>query len=273
MAAFFVPAGAEKPLPAVIVLGGSEGGVGGDTARSIAQHGFATLALAYFRAPGLPDELGNIPLEYFDTAINWLKEQPAVDANRIGAFGISTGGEAALLIASRNPTIRAVVAGAPSNVVWQGIGKASAPGGAASFSLGGKSVSFLPYDHSKSFTTVYDLYIRSFAKRDAYPDAAIPVEKINGGILLICGEDDRLWPSCPMSDEVIARLKEKKFQSRVQLLRYSNAGHGAVGEPYTPDDPTAKDELGGTQGGNVAARTDGWPKAIAFLSEVLNQKR
>jgi dienelactone hydrolase len=61
VAVLFVPADAKGPLPAIIILGGSEGGMGAASARDgrvIAQHGYVTLQLAYFDAPGLPKGLG-----------------------------------------------------------------------------------------------------------------------------------------------------------------------------------------------------------------------
>jgi hypothetical protein len=56
--------------PVVIVLGGSGGGADHDRAALYASHGFAALALAYFRAPGLPRGLVNIPLEYVGSAVD-----------------------------------------------------------------------------------------------------------------------------------------------------------------------------------------------------------
>ncbi|MDU0291699.1 acyl-CoA thioesterase/BAAT N-terminal domain-containing protein, partial [Saccharothrix longispora] len=64
----FEPADA-GPHPGVLVLGGSEGGLREDDAALLASHGFAALALAYFGAPGVPDDLVEIPLEYFGTAL------------------------------------------------------------------------------------------------------------------------------------------------------------------------------------------------------------
>jgi dienelactone hydrolase len=59
---FYTPYG-KRVLPAVIVLGGSEGGTMRDRAALLASHGYAALALAYFGAPGLPQELDRIPVE------------------------------------------------------------------------------------------------------------------------------------------------------------------------------------------------------------------
>lgn len=111
-----------EPLPTVIVLGGSEGGLRESNAALLASYGFNTLALAYFRIKGLPNELVNIPLEYIENAIDWLKDNPKVDFTKLGIFGTSKGGELALLSASIFPSIKAVVGYVPSGVVYPGIG-------------------------------------------------------------------------------------------------------------------------------------------------------
>jgi dienelactone hydrolase len=269
-AELYVPAGESKRRPAIIVMGGSGGGLEHDAAQLLANQGFVTLDLAYFGAPGLPPILGDVPLEYFDKGLAFLRAHSSVDASRIGVFGGSKGAEAALLVASRNPDVRAVVAVAPSMMSWQGIGEgASGVPGKGSWSLKGKSIPYLHYDRSAPFTTVGDMYARTFAKRALHPDAEIPVERINAPILLICGESDALWPSCPMSDAIVARLKSKGVRHNVQQEKYADAGHGLNGPPYTPTDPSAIDPWGGTNGGNARARADWWPKAIAFFQAEL----
>jgi len=122
VADLYMPADAKGRLPAIIELGGSEGGMGAATARDArlhALHGYAVLQVAYFDAPGLPKDLGLIPLEYFKTAIDWLRAQPGVDPDRIGVVGGSIGGEVALAVASHYPQIKVVVAAMPSSVVWR----------------------------------------------------------------------------------------------------------------------------------------------------------
>jgi len=42
----------------------------------LASHGYAAFNLAYFAQPGLPRALVNIPLEYFENAIRWMRAQP-----------------------------------------------------------------------------------------------------------------------------------------------------------------------------------------------------
>lgn len=91
----FAPAGA-GPFPAVIVLGGSEGGLNSeDVAALLSSHGYAALALAYFGAAGLPSALEEIPLEYFRQAMDWLGKQSFVKSKGVSGGRLDTGGTAA----------------------------------------------------------------------------------------------------------------------------------------------------------------------------------
>ena len=83
----------------MLVFGGSDGGLSGTlVAALLAAHGYPALALAYFNAPGLPAQLSDIPLEYFATALRWLRAQPQVDPRHVLTLGVSRGSEAALLL-------------------------------------------------------------------------------------------------------------------------------------------------------------------------------
>ena len=61
-----LPPAGSSPRVAVLAIGGSGGGVGmAADAALLASHGYPALALAYFHHPGRPDQLQDIPLEYF----------------------------------------------------------------------------------------------------------------------------------------------------------------------------------------------------------------
>ena len=271
VADLYVPADAKGRAPAMIVLGGSEGGLGAGAARDarlLAQHGYVTLQLAYFDAPGLPKDLGLIPLEYFRTAVDWLAAQPGVDPRRIGLEGGSIGSEMALMVAAHDARIKVVVATMPTGVVWPGISHTS-PDPPSTFTLGGKPLPYLPY--GVPFTSVFELYAKGLKALDRHPDAVIPVERIAGPVMLVCGKSDTLWPSCPMAELVVQRLKAKGFKPPVQLLQYADAGHAVFGGSWNPDAAAAAGwlQLGGTLEGNRAARQDSWPRSVAFLDGVL----
>ena len=271
VADLYVPANAKGRLPAIIELGGSEGGMGAATARDsklLAQRGYAVLQVAYFDAPGLPKDLGLIPLEYFKTAIDWLRAQPNIDPDRIGIVGGSIGSEVALTVAAHYPEIKAALATMPSSVVWPGISHTSGDP-PSTFTLKGRPLPDLPY--GGPFVSVYQLYAKGLLALDQHKDAIILVERINGPVMLVCGKSDTLWPSCPMSEQVTARLKAQHFKHPVQLLEYDDAGHAVYGQPYDPANPriTSLTEYGGSIAGNQAARKDSWARSMTFLDAAL----
>jgi len=256
LVATWYPPASGKRGPVILALGGSEGGEAGGKylGAALAAQGYGVLSLAYFRADGLPAVLQEIPLEYFDRALGWIAKQPLADPRKIGIYGISVGAETALLVASRHPEIRAVVAAVPSSVIWQGINPADYRQVKSTFSLAGQPVPFMPYDNSAAFTGILDLYQRSLKRLSTYPDAAIPVERIGGDILLLSSKDDKLWPSSDMSDAVMARLDAKGFRHRHTHIAYPDAGHGAMSPPSGNPAMRSLDNLGGTPDGNQAAR-------------------
>ena len=215
---------APGPRPTVIVLGGSGGGLKEGGAAALASEGFTALALAYFGIDPLPPELVEIPLEYFSEAIAWLKDQPAVDPDRIALVGNSKGAELALLLGAMYPEdIRAVVGYAPSAVVWQSpsFDFRSIRQPRSSWSLEGDPVPFVRFAPLR-FKDVFGMigllvgrpmafrpfYERSLDDEDAVAAASIAVERIEGPVLLISCTDDQVWSATPLSEMVIERFEE-----------------------------------------------------------------
>lgn len=282
---FFVPAG-DGPFPTVLCVSGSGGGIRGavETAALLASHGYAALALAYFNYEGRPPYLIEIPLEYFETALSWLAEQPAVDAERLGVLGRSRGGELALLLGATFPALRAVVAVVPSGVVHGGIGEDSA--GRSAWTRHGAPVPFLrdqvtPAQDADIFgsepITLTPRFELNLADRAAVTDALIAVERINGPVLLLSGEADRLWPSTRLANIAEERLAEFNHPYPVHHLHYANVGHSITlpGLPTTVTTirhPIRKQvfELGGEPQAQAAANADSWRRVLAFLAESLN---
>src|SRR5215467_11692377 len=118
---FARPAG-EVSFPAVVAFAGSGGGPGPSVgwAALLASRGFATLAISYFGTPGLPRDLVEIEVEVVERAIEWLLRRPDVRL-RVGIMGYSRGSELAMLAGALLDHVEAVVACAPSGVVWNGL--------------------------------------------------------------------------------------------------------------------------------------------------------
>lgn len=276
------------PFPGVIIIGGSEGGLFEGWARAFAANGYAALTLAWFGYPGLPEELVEIPLEYFDRAAAWMNAQPKVKAGGLGIMGGSKGGEAALLAASRNTLFRAVVAMTPAAHMWEGhtmrfFSPDYLP--VASWSLGGRPLPYIPFKISPEQKQIYQKgELASFVPffRDglaaaapaAAEEAAIPVEKIRGPILLVSGTDDQVWPSGEFCAVIAARLKKAGHPFEVKHLIIEKGGHSSC----LPFLITANRGIlidGDPSGGSPAADARGgyrsWSETLAFFQRHLKR--
>jgi dienelactone hydrolase len=241
--------------PAVLVFGGSGGGLTTSMAAALlAAHGYPSLALAYFEVPGLPQSLHNIPLEYFTKALGVLRAQPGVDPRHVLVAGESRGGEAALLLGAHFPQlVNGVVAGVPSSVV----NPAPSPdNGNPAWTLGGRP---LPTVSPSEFGQ---------PNPPGEARAVIPVERIRGPVLLACGEQDLIWPSCGYVDGITARLRAHRFAYPVTALRYRDAGHliGGLTAWYASLTDDALTSFGGTVAGAQAAQADAHAKLLALLA-------
>jgi hypothetical protein len=273
----YFAATAEEPRPAILVLGGSEGGLAEDVTRqaiALQAQGYNALHLAYHNAPGKSAKLKNIPIEDFTRALDWLKRQDGVDPERIGIIGYSKGAEAALLVATRYPGIRAVVAGMPTSVLWDGMSPENfaISNASSSWSEEGKPLASLPYGLPGEGPGMLSVFNKGLARLTDFPEAIIPVERFKGDLLLVCGEADTLWPACPMSDQIVERAKAKGAPL-VNLLRYADAGHGVMGIAAGEDDKAIRmfAQLGGTAKSNNDARQDSWAKILVFFDDKLNR--
>ncbi len=281
---FFHPRGS-GPFPAVIVLGGGEGGLDVQEcfAALLATHGYATLGLAYFGMEQLPPQLAEIPLDYGETALQWLQAQESVQSAHIGVIGGSAGGELALLMGANFPAIRAVVGFAASGLIYQGIGLFSGSP-RARWTYRGMPLPFVPLKEDLKYliesrwrhlTGQPDiatlLYLASLRDPDLVEKATIPVEKIEGPVLLISGSDDQVWPSSFLSERVMQRLKRCGHPYADQHLCYEGAGH-AIHLPYLPTIGRTT-ALGGSLSRDAAASIDAWPHLLTFLEQTLKQEK
>lgn len=254
----YLPAPAPTQRPGVVVLGGSEGGIrySAATARELANHGYPSIAVSYFGSPGQPTKLDSIPLEQFAAVVGELARQPGVDPRRLVLWGNSRGSEAALLTASDHPDlVDAVIAQVPSSVVNSAVPDPTRP----AWTRDGRPVPYKPVgaaDPAPANT----------------PDAIIPVERVRGPILTVCGGRDAVWPSCPYSAAIARRADTRPGVPPTTVLSYPAAGHTlsvlgpALTGPIPGDDVPARG--GGTAGANARTVTDVQPRVLDFLARL-----
>jgi dienelactone hydrolase len=228
---------------AILLLGGSEGLHTVGFASILAGHGYPILALAYYGEAGLPRQLRNIPLEYFRRALAWMVRRPEVDPTRIVViYGLSRGGEVALVLASTYP-----------NLVHGAIG----------YVPSADAIGAPPSGVGAAWT---------FQGQPVY--GPIPVERIAVPVFVVGAGQDGLWPSGPSVKSIRQRMLAHGRQD-VTALIYEHAGHGIVsGLPNVVELSTTADtiygtsDLGGSPAADEAAREDSWPRLLRFLARI-----
>lgn len=273
-----------KTRPLALIFGGSGGGI--DFARRAAallsSRGIPSLALAYFAYPGRPAQLAHIEVEYFQNAIRWLRDRVGNEKAFVTVMGQSRGGELSLILASLlRDEINQVVARVPSHIVWsqkapswiyqgaslKNISMLSIPEIVAEYELLRKTGEYIAHT---------PLFMKALTRlEEASQDAAIEVEKFNGKILLISGEDDQMWPSSWFSDRVMERMHAFGKGDQIRHLKYPNAGH-SIPIPYFPS--TVHDMVhavegmkyknGGTDEGDAMAAEDSWMQIRRFIESI-----
>jgi acetyl esterase/lipase len=287
-----VTPGDGKPHPVMITFGGSEGGLSGGQhyAEFYASLGYTCLGLAYFAAPGLPDLLNEVPLEYFGTAIDWVKQRPEANPDAIGVLGASRGGELALILGANFPELLVVIAQVPSGLVWPGYDNQK--GYISSWTLNGVDLPFMPiptdvkptyaddgHGHSVEHDTpMFDKTLDEDGPA-AIETASTHVEDGDATYLMIAGGADELWPSCRLSEIAMKRLTNAGHDVAHgdQRFCYPGAGHG-IGSPGWPTTisqnvvhPITMQllALGGDPEGIAHADRDAYEKKKALLAAKL----
>jgi len=262
----YLPPGAEKHA-AFIVLGGSEGGVPALMAAWLANHGYVALALAYFHYEDLPATMTNIPLEYFGSALAMLMNRPDVDKAKIGIVGASRGGELALQLASMYQDVHAVVAFVPADIRFPSCCRT---GPSPVRNIGTPQSRFQPAWVFHGQVLPYFIGGQSAGPSVDRFAAMIHVEQIKGPILLVSGQDDMVWESHTMTNNIEQTLKTSHFKYPVVHLDYAHAGHHAGHPGFAPLWTGAETKpTGGTIEDNAASIEDATPKLLDFLAKAL----
>jgi dienelactone hydrolase len=270
--------------PTVILIGG--GYWGNYWGQEFAKSNYVGLSLPYYREEGLPQLMEEIPLEYFEKAVLWLKKQPEVNPDKIIVMGASRNAELALLIASFFPNnIHGAIAFNPSSVSWSNtVLPFNSDSVKPSWTFKNQPVPYIVMDKIKGTPTstieTLTYWKNGLSDSVAVSNASIKVENINGPILLLSGVEDEVWPSSIMSDMIENRIKMNNFHFDFENIKYENAGHLISSNPNNPSsnrqgkmDIGGKSydfNFGGTETGDMVAQKDAAQRVFKFLSKLEN---
>lgn len=280
-----VPAGGARS--AVLVVPGSTGVAAMEPlAGLLASRGHAALVAAYMQEPELPTALCEIPVEVIGRALRVLRAETGASA--VGMVSASVGTQGALsALALGAAEVDCAVAIAPSSVIWQAL---PANGGrlpsTAAWSHGGEPPPWLPIHGERilpellkrallrrlsrrprpSALRMLRAYEASLGDLEKVERAAIPVERIDCPLMLVCGEDDQMWPGARMAQAIVQRRGTVAAAESDVLLSFPDAGH-FVRPPISPTTVPWNDALisGGTAAGNARAQAEAWTALLGFL--------
>ncbi|XP_012511688.1 PREDICTED: acyl-coenzyme A thioesterase 4 [Propithecus coquereli] len=265
-ATLFLPPG-PGPFPGIIDIFGLGGGLLEYRASLLSGHGFATLALAYYDFEDLPKQLDNIHLEYFEEALCYMLQHPQVKGPGIGLLGSSLGANICLSMASFLKNVSATVS--INGSVFSG-----------NRGIHYKQTSIPPLCHDLRRTKVafsglldiVDIHNDTFGGCEN--PSMIPIEKAQGPILFIVGQDDHNWRS-----ELYAQGASERLQAhgkeKPQIICYPGTGH-YIEPPYFPMCPASFHILlnkpviwGGEPRPHSKAQVDAWKQILAFFCKHL----
>ena len=298
---YFIPEG-PRPFPAVLMCADSASGmqVQIPMASLLASHGFAVFLMAYYNYKGLPKQLYELPVEKFWGGLLWLRDQPEVDRDRIGAMAAGKGAEGLLSAVCNiaDMDLQALILVSPSSVAWQGLGRGK-PEQKSSWSLQGKPLPFLRYRGEKLMPQLLlAKYLRKFGLHKLFPrlmrtrflsayevvksnstevqTASLPVEKVSAPMLLVAGDDDHFWPSVYMAQMIREQHQQNSAGKDDEVFIYPGAGH-LFNCPNLPSTvswwSTTKGSMvfdyGGEATAQAQAQSDAWDKMLRFLTQHL----
>ncbi len=221
---------------AIMSLTGSGGGVEMGYAPLLASLGYDVLSLAYFAYEDLPSGIASIPLEYFEEGFQWMQRE--LKPTCIAIQGASRGGELTVALASYLPQyVKGAIAIVPmyaSSAGWDPEQGVAGP----SWTFRGENIPFAPSTNLRSLEDMKRLGDEALYGYAATPDyradldrpevranAALPIERAGGPLLLISGKDDQMWPCAWGADRIVDRLRAKGFAHPYRHLALDDTGH------------------------------------------------
>ncbi|MBE5864446.1 MAG: acyl-CoA thioester hydrolase [Lachnospiraceae bacterium] len=184
------------------------------------------------------------PLENIENAVHFLQSQ---GCDRIGVIGSSFGSNMALSAAARIPEITLTIALTLMDWVYWGIFNDKIDetlerpaDGESAFTWRGKPLPCMPSpykhpDYWKMFKkegkqrgmslAALDLHNLAEEKHPVTEAERIPVEKINGYLILAGAKDDVAWNTCRGISRMKKKIEESENNCNLKVLIYDHCGH------------------------------------------------
>ncbi|XP_013868521.1 acyl-coenzyme A thioesterase 1 [Austrofundulus limnaeus] len=259
----FTPQGS-GPFPALLDLYTFGGGLSEKRAALLASRGFLVLTVSLYGYKDQPKNVKEIHLDYFEEAINFLKNQDKVGSKGVGIISISKSGDLALSAASYLPGVEAVVC----------INGCSANTALPLYYRKRQIHPALMFDVKKYMSSGSGAMIIKYSMHNPLEEenraSLIPIEKANSRFLFVASEDDLNWDSKAYMEQMVERLKQHG-KNNFESVSYPEAGH-YLEPPYGPYCPSSYHPVarrpvmwGGEPRSHAAAEVHLWAKIQEFF--------
>ncbi|XP_027787495.2 peroxisomal succinyl-coenzyme A thioesterase [Marmota flaviventris] len=265
-ATLFLPPGPGL-FPGIIDIYGVGGGLLEYRASLLAGHGFATLAVAFYDFDDLPKDFSNIHLDYFEEVVCYMLQHPQVKGPGVGLLGFSLGADICLSMASFLKNISATVS-------------INGSGSSGNSTIHYKQISIprLGLDLKRikvTFSGILDIVdIRNDIVEKFENPSIIPIEKAQGPILFIAGQDDHNWRS-DLNVQTASERLQAHGKEKPRIILYPGTGH-YIEPPYFSVCPASVHKLfnkvviwGGELRAHSKAQVDAWKQILSFFSQHL----
>jgi dienelactone hydrolase len=234
------------PFPAVIMFHGAPGGrgmdqitgwsrgaTGGPVWERFLQEGYVVVVGDYrggeWNSMNVPST--NASATAIDdglAVVDHVSKLPFVDASRVHLYGVSLGGNLVLFLASKVPTIRAVIAGAPAPIWFLGMRRPA------------------------------DAPANSLEQMQPDPEVSrVNIEPIKAPILILVGTEDRLLPMDTTLHDLLAKAGKP-----VRMEVYEGGYHDFVLGPQGQNRPDLKNGEA-----LLDSALDALEKSVAFVKD------
>lgn len=205
----------------IIVFIGSEGSLisAGLIAERFSELGCSALALYYFGGEGLPQQRAQIPMEFVEKALAYLKEYEDGRYKKMGTYGTSIGSMLALEAAILFPEISTVIVASPTHIVTEGFATRTKMTGNSFLTYRGKDIEFCSIPENMKMYAMFQTAYSTMKKGE------LEVEKIKGKLLFIASEKDEAWPAIESINKMEKRLENQHFVYEHRAIIYKDASH------------------------------------------------
>ena len=215
---------AQQPL--IVAFGGGSGGNDWernylkDKRDSLLAHGFAVLAIGYFKTDNSPGSLDRISLNAIaDTILSIARRTPSIDTSRIVLMGASKGAELVLNLACRYSCFKGVIALSGSHASFPAL---TISANTSSWIYNDQEVTYVPASFKIIWPVLkrdlFEAYSIMLENKEAVALSEIEVEKINGPILIISADKDEMIPATKMAEQLVDRLARKNFAHKFEHI-------------------------------------------------------